>query len=858
MSKQFQFSRPVEYDPALAAAAATVTATSQAEALKDEFGFESSSDEDDEQGAEYGQQQQAGATDVPAGANGAHTARKRNARSTADDEELERAHQEELDQLAEQLAEAQEARARAEESQKRTEERLEELQAMSKQAKSILVNKFRQQLKVLMAQVDEQKAMLAEDDETLEKLRAANVKWELGDKASAEELQAKIKEFRDTRVMTRENTALRYKIAELTQQLSSLKDELAEAKDSADAAQAKVKAADGEDIVSMKARVDKLESERLIFREEIKKRHLERTKLINKLARLTNSDNPLEDLEQESSVPSAPATAGGVAPAEVAKLQLRIKQLEMSLATAQKAAAVAASSAAAVPAPAPAPVAAPAPAASSAPSARENELTASIKTLNELLSRREGEMHEVKEKAKEKLTTASNAIKKLKTEYASLRAAYTTLKEGGAASPAAKVLQSNLSRRRELLQSSQRNLAATKASLQQIKSDVQAMHADLPALGPSITGALGKYLAGRANETAHLQSALRKEMALRKQLFNQIQELKGNIRVYCRVRPMNEREKADKENLTVISFPAEGEMLVQNPEKKTSHSFEFEKIFDPSKQQADVFAEVSDLVISVLDGYSTCIFAYGQTGSGKTHTMQGPKDDPGVNIRALTKLFEVAGERFPDIKYEIKITLLEIYNEKIQDLLGEKGRVLKAVQGQYGMEVQDLTMVPVSSEHEVLDTLRRGSKNRSVVATNMNDVSSRSHLILSVYVLARNQITGKDTMGKLHLIDLAGSERVGRSGVAGEALKEAQAINSSLSALGNVIAARANKSAHVPYRDSTLTYLLQDSLEKNSKTLMFVQVSPVKSDASETICSLRFAERVRKVELGKAEAVKKK
>lgn len=133
--------------------------------------------------------------------------------------------------------------------------------------------------------------------------------------------------------------------------------------------------------------------------------------------------------------------------------------------------------------------------------------------------------------------------------------------------------------------------------------------------------------------------------------------------------------------------------------------------------------------------------------------MQGPKHDPGVNIRALTKLFEVAGERYPDIRYEIKVTLLEIYNEKIQDLLGEKGRVLKAVQGQYGMEVQDLTMVSVANEKEVLDTLARGSKNRTVVATNMNDVSSRSHLILSVYVLARNSITGKDTMGKLHLID---------------------------------------------------------------------------------------------------------
>lgn len=843
MSKQFQFSRPVEYDPSLAAASVNQHAVSQEEVLKDEFGFESS---DDDEVGEHG-------SDVPASAaaNGASGVSSRK-RATALDEQMEAAHQEELDRLAEQLAEAQEARARADEAATRAEARMDELTAMSKQAKSILVSKFRAQLKVLLAQIDEQKAMLAEDDETLEAMRAANVKWELGDKAGAEEIQSKIKEFRDSRVMTRENTALRYKIAELGQQLTSAKDELTEAKEAQAAAQAKVKAADGEDILSMKARVDKLESERLIFREEIKKRHLERSKLLAKLARLTNSDNPLEELEKESGS-GAPAS-GGASSAEVSKLQLRIRQLESSLAAAQKSAAAAAASS-----PSPSPVPVPVPAASSTPSARESELTASIKTLNDLLVRREGEMAEVKDKAKEKLQAASQAITKLKTEYGSLRAAYMALKESSAAvSPAAKALQSNLGKRRALLANMQRSLGGAKSALQSVRADVAAMSHDLPSLGPAISGAVGKFLAGRANQTAHLQTALRKEMAARKVLFNQIQELKGNIRVYCRVRPMNEREKADKDNLSVISFPGDGELLIQNPEKKTSHAFEFEKIFDPKQQQADVFAEVGDLVISVLDGYNVCLFAYGQTGSGKTHTMQGPAEDPGVNIRALTKLFEVAQERYPDIKYEIKITLLEIYNEKIQDLLGEKGRVLKAVQGQYGMEVQDLTMVPVSNEKEVLATLRRGSKNRSVTATNMNDVSSRSHLILSVYVMARNQISGKDTMGKMHLIDLAGSERVGRSGVTGEAMKEAQSINSSLSALGNVIAARANKAAHVPYRDSTLTYLLQDSLEKNSKTLMFVQVSPVKADAQESICSLRFAERVRKVELGKAEQNRRK
>jgi len=153
----------------------------------------------------------------------------------------------------------------------------------------------------------------------------------------------------------------------------------------------------------------------------------------------------------------------------------------------------------------------------------------------------------------------------------------------------------------------------------------------------------------------------------------------------------------------------------------------------------------------------------------------------------------------------------------------------------------------------VLQWLRFGSKTRASSKTALNEHSSRSHLILSVLVLGTNKLTAATSMGKLHLIDLAGSERVKESGVTGKELKEAQNINKSLSALGNCISARANKTQHVPYRDSTLTYLLQDSLEKNSKTLMFVQISPTEKNASESLCSLKFAERVKKVELGKAE-----
>jgi len=253
-----------------------------------------------------------------------------------------------------------------------------------------------------------------------------------------------------------------------------------------------------------------------------------------------------------------------------------------------------------------------------------------------------------------------------------------------------------------------------------------------------------------------------------------------------------------------------------------------------------------------LDGYNVCIFAYGQTGSGKTYTMEGPKEDPGLYARTLKKLFEEANKT-TDVEFKMSTSLLEIYNDKLNDLMEPQDAPLKIVQGDYGMEVPDVKKVDVDSESAVLECLAKGAKNRSTAATKMNERSSRSHLVLSIYVRARNTITNQEFMGKLHLIDLAGSERVKISGVVGDRLKEAQEINKSLSALGNCISARANKTQHVPYRDSTLTFLLQDSLEKNSKTLMFVQISPTASNANESLSSLRFAERVRKVELGKAE-----
>jgi kinesin family protein C2/C3 len=249
-----------------------------------------------------------------------------------------------------------------------------------------------------------------------------------------------------------------------------------------------------------------------------------------------------------------------------------------------------------------------------------------------------------------------------------------------------------------------------------------------------------------------------------------------------------------------------------------------------------------------------CIFAYGQTGSGKTYTMSGPEEDRGVNTRALDELFRRTQERSAMFKDAIEVSMLEIYNEDIHDLLVDGGsrEKLEVRQGADGNYVPGLTAVRVNGLQDVVDLLKVADVNRSQRGTDMNEHSSRSHMMLTVTVTTESRANNTVTRGKLNLVDLAGSERVGKSGAAGQALKEAQNINKSLSALGDVIAARANKQGHVPFRNSTLTYLLQDSLSQDSKTLMIVCISPVQYNAEESYCSLNFASRVATVELGKA------
>ncbi|KAG8379354.1 hypothetical protein BUALT_Bualt07G0079600 [Buddleja alternifolia] len=384
-----------------------------------------------------------------------------------------------------------------------------------------------------------------------------------------------------------------------------------------------------------------------------------------------------------------------------------------------------------------------------------------------------------------------------------------------------------------------------------------------------------------------------------RKLHNELQELKGNIRVYCRIRPFLPGQKGKQ---SIVEYVGEnGELIILNPSKQGKEgrrSFKFNKVYGPTTTQAEVYLDTQPLVQSVVDGYNVCIFAYGQTGSGKTYTMTGPdrssEEDWGVNYRALNDLFRISRSRESSFTYEVSVQMVEIYNEQVRDLLSNDVSqkkypslyyhflstilvcfdlnlqqihvsplflfchtlgILSTTQGN-GLTVPDASIRSVNSTSDVLELMDIGLKNRAKGSTALNDRSSRSHSVVSIHVRGTDVKSGSSLRGSLNLVDLAGSERIDRSEVTGDRLKEAQHINKSLSALGDVIFALAQKSAHVPYRNSKLTQVLQNSLGGQAKTLMYVQLNPDCSSYSESVSTLKFAERVSGVELGAAKSSK--
>lgn len=443
---------------------------------------------------------------------------------------------------------------------------------------------------------------------------------------------------------------------------------------------------------------------------------------------------------------------------------------------------------------------------------------------------------------------------------------------------------------------------------QQLESATESKHAalelsktkgELEALRRRLADAEqeGRRSVAAGQDKVHeLEERLRDAEQTRRKLHNLVQELKGNIRVFARVRPFLPSDEHDSDDLcrgndrleraSPLQLSADGRLITLShsdedsangatslslgpfarPRPPRPATFTFDKVFPASSGQDEVFDEVRDVIQSALDGYQVCLFAYGQTGSGKTHTMCGSGQGVmrGIIPRALEQVSSyLDSQRERGWRYELKVTYLEVYNETVRDLLVPDHTSIDALKRAANLELkrdpktglvvaEGATYVDVShlDAAEIDRLMTVAARHRCVAATDMNAVSSRSHAIFSLHVIGIAPNRHALTRGALNLIDLAGSERLAKSGAVGDRAKEAAHINKSLSALAGVFSALAVKRAHIPYRDSKLTFLLQNGL--NGKTLLIVNLSPSPSSANESLSTLKFAQQAARVELGKA------
>ncbi|XP_039604727.1 kinesin-like protein KIF3C isoform X1 [Polypterus senegalus] len=331
------------------------------------------------------------------------------------------------------------------------------------------------------------------------------------------------------------------------------------------------------------------------------------------------------------------------------------------------------------------------------------------------------------------------------------------------------------------------------------------------------------------------------------------------VKVVVRCRPLNSKEEAvGHENIVTMDVKL-GQVSVRNPKASPGEllkTFTFDAVYDANSKQSDLYDEtVRPLIDSVLQGFNGTIFAYGQTGTGKTYTMQGAWMDPekrGVIPNSFEHIFTHIS-RSQNQQYLVRASYLEIYQEEIRDLLcKDQTKKLELKENpESGVYIKDLSSFVTKNVKEIEHVMNVGNQARSIGFTNMNEHSSRSHAIFVITVECSEMgIDGENhiRVGKLNLVDLAGSERQSKTGVQGERFKEATKINLSLSALGNVISALVDgKSTHIPYRDSKLTRLLQDSLGGNAKTIMVATLGPSSYNYDETLTTLRYANRAKNI-----------
>mmetsp|Transcript_26219 Transcript_26219/g.74104 ORF Transcript_26219/g.74104 Transcript_26219/m.74104 type:complete len:613 (-) Transcript_26219:120-1958(-) len=331
----------------------------------------------------------------------------------------------------------------------------------------------------------------------------------------------------------------------------------------------------------------------------------------------------------------------------------------------------------------------------------------------------------------------------------------------------------------------------------------------------------------------------------RRLIHNTVEDLRGSIRLCCRIRPLvaGERDRGEAHAIRRVDATTV---------EVAGERFTFDVVLMPGDQE-EVFEECRDLAQSALDGYNVTLFAYGQTSAGKTHTTFGDDGNPGVAPRMAHEIFRLVKDdsRFTHV---VAASMLELYRSDLVDLLS-KGRQSPAaarkpnlrLDKEGAVQFEHLVEEACGSAADLMSVIDRGLQQRKVATTLMNSESSRSHAILVVKISRVNRETQAQSHGKILLCDLAGSERLKRSMVTGETQKDSIETNKSLTALGDVIEALTQQRKQIPYRNHKLTQIMQDSLGKSSKTMMFLACSPARSDTDETLMSLKWATRAKRI-----------
>jgi kinesin family protein C1 len=496
--------------------------------------------------------------------------------------------------------------------------------------------------------------------------------------------------------------------------------------------------------------------------------------------------------------------------------------------------------------------------------AEVGELKALVEQVKEALSTAESDAVSTKEQLAAATLAQETASTERQQAVAQMQEAQTEAREATSLRKTAEIKEKAL----------EEEIAGLQQQLRSANDEIKAVQARSAAKLAAVISDSNSKLQRAKEDLAQFRGSVSEQMRnyqrmsdefealhkIRRQLHNEVVELRGNNRVFCRIRPGNDGADvalAAQETRDCIDVNEIVQRL--NREEVRLTNYQFDRVFGPSVTQSNLFAEVAPLIQSAFDGYPVCIFAYGQTGSGKTHTMLGDPEpeNRGIMYRACEQLFaSIESCEKAGWKYSVNIQIVEVYNEKLRDLLNhatdsaqELELAARTDPTTGAVYVENLSTHSVSAAEDAVAMLQQALSSRCTKATNANPTSSRSHCIFTIKFRGERASTLDVSEGMMHFCDLAGSERLATSGSAEEPalLREAQNINKSLACLGNTISALVRGDSHVPYRDSRLTYLLSGSLGGNGKCLMMCNLGAERSHLQESLSSLRFAQKVSKV-----------